>query len=1409
MLSVFQLLLSLVTQQTEDDQHNATNEPAHDDQLEQTQGQAENAEETSPTSGDPGRPNVGNDAVISAEAFSEAANAESDGSNAFNPSPNAVETGDTDLQAPDASAEVGQADAIETHTSLSGSEPDSTLEVSGEVADAPVVNAADIEKAAEKHDDTTPPTGSAEGGDAPEITSLETETADPIASTLSEDAKASTTSPSEGTISNVAESSVEAEMAVSDQSESAESEEDASPESIEIPLEFGVIEEIYNFAATSRNSQVQGGKQALGSNHDSAGSVAKPAIVQQPHKGNVARIEHQVSLPQIEDETKLILHFSTSLQDASDSDDPSTKPRRVRFAIEISGERHFEEAVTESKWNEHAIDLSSHAGKEIGVTFLTACDVRRDADENSALWGSPRILKLTRVPSAVEKNETEPTAMKGFVIPSFHGMKPTGEDDTSVGVGEFSAGPNGEFPILEFAYESPTPISQIAHEIYQRMHAEAQSRGILAELPKQAIGMALYTEPPKLELSALGLNMALVTVSEDFEVQCTLRNAGTVGLAPANQTSVAINRVKLRRGRHVYPIKTLDAGDETKLVWNLRRYSRESTAQISVSLKYQTPLGEVRQTLETVIEIQPAAPKLPSQIVPDLHTHNLQEHVVLGNKHLRLLFVQGTRGFEYFTLSAARHGSYRQAATSRAMTTIRYRNSKNEADQLHIIPTIYRLSGNSLGESIVILAGEEQDSDGVNWRYEARFSLTEDQKYVRTEYSLSASAEREIFAFNGPMLHAGDRGYGEAKTAALFPGLEFLGTDEPSSNTRDVAPPYNNRLVPHPYKITIPLMAVEYKKTLLGLAWNPLETWDGEHITLSAVFASPNSHEKRQNHLMGLFVPAGGDWVEENCLEASTPYALKADRQLTINAHILIDGNASISDAVSHWIDVYGAPETLEPPRSDGEQLALSRDGFMCAAKDDDTAKSRKVVNSTAANLPGISTLMWYDYLATREDAAKRHALAPAGGPIHEAGTGEAIVPTTNLTLNWELPFYLGNVETGLERLQEAARSLIETQEDDGRWSYRTATEGAKDPEGNGETVLGICAHFAFILLKHARISGNENSLKAGLKALKGMDRFKVPRGALASESPLKTPNLLAAAYAVGAYVEAHAITDDKRHIERAEKWARSGLAFIYHWNLPDRPAMRFASVPAFGTTSDARQWFGVPSQWSGLVFAYHLQHLARHSQRGNWMKIAEGIVHSGMRQQWTEGEFKGTYPDGLYEFCTEGRPPYVTPENIMVNLYTLRGRDPDISTAIVRHEKGRIHLSSGAQIEPGERGSDGRLEFKLSYVGTETSHTIITGYGSIPSAVRAQGQDLPRVEDLEAAESGWLYRQEKDIVFVKCKHVGSEMTFEVLPPLEEESPEIDENPQEQLAEDATSSSNVHDESTAETSESEERVILE
>ena len=110
MLTVFQLLLSLVTQHTEDDQQNPANEPAQDNQPDQTQGQAEDAEETNPYSSDSGRADVLNEAVIPVEKSNE----ESDRPNAAKPSPTVAESGEAKLEVPVATVEIEHAGIVET-----------------------------------------------------------------------------------------------------------------------------------------------------------------------------------------------------------------------------------------------------------------------------------------------------------------------------------------------------------------------------------------------------------------------------------------------------------------------------------------------------------------------------------------------------------------------------------------------------------------------------------------------------------------------------------------------------------------------------------------------------------------------------------------------------------------------------------------------------------------------------------------------------------------------------------------------------------------------------------------------------------------------------------------------------------------------------------------------------------------------------------------------------------------------------------------------------------------------------------------------------------------------------------------------------------------------------------------------
>ena len=1142
-----------------------------------------------------------------------------------------------------------------------------------------------------------------------------------------------------------------------------------------IPVDLGIVEEIYDFVEMFEHGTISGAEQASANSRDCSGGVTQPAIFEHPTPTEVAKIDYTVSLPNVNKNDKLILHFSIGLRDGIVFDNAERQPGGVKFAIEISHtdksappERCFESVATECRWQEEGIDCTGYAGKKVVLSFLTECNVKGNSNYAWALWGKPQLYKLKETALRKAKRDKEPELRCGLAIVHL------GAEKTEM---------------LAFNEPTSTRVSALTDICIEMLGIKE---------PPAKIG--LYAAQPKLEIVSLGTTAAVVSVGEDFEIRCVLRNSGSAPLGKADTARIAINGVKLRRGRPRQIIKEIEPGEEASVFWVARRLSHPTPLSFSVTLRCQTAAGEERRTAQGRVRALSAQPKLTTKVTKELHTHAQNGSVVMENKNLRIVFVRSTPsttsdertegGFEYYMLFVAKGGNYQRVATSPAFSEVTYLDAAGNRQTFQLVPTRYQLAGNA-DESIVRLSGTNTDADGVKWDYEMQWALAEDATRVKTEYRLQTDGDRALLAFQGPMLYAGCGRNPEKKTAALFPGLEFLENEEHSSSTRDAAPPLDNRLVPHPYKITVPVMAVEIQKSVVGIIWNPLDTWDGENQMLSAIFASPNWYQHQKNHAFGLFLPTAPEWVQENETVAATPYPLTPARPLSIKSQIIVNGNASILDAVAHWTDAYGTPEPLKPPRSDEEELLLSRHGFMHTTWDENTRKSRHCVDWAAQNEPGFGTLLWYDYLVTKDEQVKERALEIAKNTITESGKEGLAARGSCHILRWEFPFYIGNIDAALTYMQAEVQQRITTQARDGSWQWqpkdaRTAALGKA-----GEAVLGTCAESALLLLKHARITGNTASREAGMKALEFMKCFSVPRGAQMWECPMYQPDVLAAAHAIGAYLEAYTLTKKKEYLKRATYWAETALPFLYHWHLPDRPGMRFASIPVFGTSFYTHPWFGVPVQWNGLVLAYYLQHLNRHTKDERWNRIAEGITVSAMYQQWGDGELKGTYPDGFYGFCTEGKGPHLNPEDIMVNIYTLRGLDPGIKTAIANE----IHLSSGAKIEALTRTKKGQLNWKLSYAENEASYTLIIGYGRAPQGVRARYQftapsaDKPMpdaeaapdvsesvkaaekyvetevlaTQTLEAVESGWLYIEDKDAVLVKYLHTTADVQFKLL----------------------------------------------
>ena len=1131
---------------------------------------------------------------------------------------------------------------------------------------------------------------------------------------------------------------------------------------------FGVINRLFDFVERFEEAEQHNVENTSASACDVSGGQEKPAILEHPMSTGESKLTYTLQLPEIaevDDETKkksddsdsstdrnnvlkglpdlLLLHFWTGLRDGIDFETEETKPDGAKFAIEVSTpqnpalpipERRFEHFSDTCTWQENQVDLTDLAGQEVQISFITHCGENCNTNYDWALWGDPNLLQL-------KQTKAPEDLMAGLAI----GV--SSREDTPV--------------VRTFSWDQFQKVKVAVADTEQQL-------ATILNAPVEE--MVLYVEQPKIVIKWTSTPDALVCAKQDFKYQCIVENQGRVPVRPQNRSSVAISKLKLRRGKGTQGIRALAPGEEHTLSWNIRGFGRPTKANVEFSLRYRTIEKLHRKIVGSQVQVQEAMPRLSLQAATELRTYQVEQHVVTENQNLRAIFVHGSKGFEYAVFYVTKNGTYYQVAASRSISEIRYRSpNSGETERLSIMPSTFVLSGNSLGDSSVIFFDEVEDTEGATWNFEGRFILSAEGTRIQTAYQLSCSQDKQLLHFQGITLHVGEKNFGSAKSSALFPGLEFLKGDEVSSSTRDCAPPINNRLAPHPHKITIPLMAIEYKNTLVGLIWNGLQGWDGQNQHPGAVFSSPNRHERQDNHLMGLFVPTAVSWMPENSLEATTPYPLSSQNYLSLKAEIVLDGQATLLDIIDHWIDVFGKPSIQRPPREDLEELTLSRHAFLETVWDEEKRRSRHCVGWPSINAPGFATLLWFDYLVTQNQSAKAHALEIAKNTIEADGDRGLVSEAGCHILKWELPFYYGRLMPSIDRLKAQIQDSMARQSEDGSWGFHPTTDRTRTLGQEGETVVGTEALNTYKLLKYARITNDQQALDAGLNALAFMEQFIVPRGAQGWECPIQEPDILAAAYAVGASVEAYLITQEEAFLEQASYWAKTGLPFLYFWYLPDRPAMQFASIPVFGTTFHTHSWFGVPVQWCGLVYAYFLQHLAPHTDPF-WQQIAEGILASAMRQQWTEGELKGTYPDGFYNYCSDRRGPHLNPEDILVNMFALRDLDPDISTGVIHYRDLRLHVSSGARVEEISTTENEDLHFRLRYVQFETSYSLIAGLPSPPHSLRVRdGEPIPAVTDLDmldSEQSGWIYRQADRLLFVRCYHSAGTVDFELSPDL-------------------------------------------
>jgi hypothetical protein len=543
--------------------------------------------------------------------------------------------------------------------------------------------------------------------------------------------------------------------------------------------------------------------------------------------------------------------------------------------------------------------------------------------------------------------------------------------------------------------------------------------------------------------------------------------------------------------------------------------------------------------------------------------------------------------------------------------------------------------------------------------------------------------------------------------------LEYLGSKERSSNIWAFAPDAKLNFVPDPAKVSIPLMTVVRQERMVGLIWDPMQKWNGKDTCPSALFASPNWIEDKQNHLLGLFLPSIPKYVSENGLRAHTPAVIEAGERISLKCQLFASRAAHAADAVDLYLGDHRRLPHPSPPVSHEVALEMLVQNLTTNAWIADAKGWRKFISDLLPESELISpdplsivSLAAAIPLLRDRDLARR-----AQTVLKEALESAAKHPKP-------LAFALraGGVDQALQAEHAKAVEHIRTQQPDGSWAYVNGVEGEKGLAGlhaapqpgaigfSGSRDEGLTAGGAAPLLEYVLLSANQDALQAGLRGLSDLDRYFIPFG-FGDNGGYECPHcpcLQGAYVALRSYLLAYRITGQKRYLKRAVYWSKAGLPFIYLWSLPARRVERgeiethtyvrgdqlyrdtrrepmlYGSLYGYGSSQFVASWCGVLVDWIALVYGHELMALAQYDQSLPWTQIAEGMLGSVLWAAYDQLPYAGYYPDGFNLVTWTPSGPGIFPSDILSGVLSVHyGIDEDPQTVAIGEQTDRYYLTS------------------------------------------------------------------------------------------------------------------------------------
>jgi hypothetical protein len=557
---------------------------------------------------------------------------------------------------------------------------------------------------------------------------------------------------------------------------------------------------------------------------------------------------------------------------------------------------------------------------------------------------------------------------------------------------------------------------------------------------------------------------------------------------------------------------------------------------------------------------------------------------------------------------------------------------------------------------------------------EVTVTLAKDKPVIYLSYRLTATGNYYAKYLRGPWLKVGEASFGTKKDDSMLPGVEWVMGDEWSSGLDWFKDPWALRSVPHPYKVTAPLMAVSYEGTGIGLSWDPNQVatrWFNYRAQRpQPVFATPNFIDRMNNNLMGLMIPDATVEGHENEVYSSLPVEFKIGQMINFDAEIWLSKGTSL-DVMIDWVKNHGLPKPPEPKWSYKETLD-------------------KIANA-------YNTNMWHEGegfgIKQRPENKIRPGVPQFLDRYVKENKGTKLAKELQVKMDWcrsqQADRPGKKLDKDPERMSKYGDELISIQREDGSFyfdpagrhygkdDFRVATSFIEPMGLAFDDALDIVVVPALSLLDIAKGTGKDVYLKAAIKALDYCMKMERPEGGDFWETPLHAPNLFAAGHAALAYYEAFRATGDVRYKDKAIHWIRTILPFTHLWEPAD-VKMIYNTKPVL-SSSDwyFANWVRDHVQWEVLsVFSSSAERGIRWDlvdPQIDWKSYHEGITIAAIRwinvhtdNNWRPHNIPDTYANylkGDYDYCypdthnsTTGNygGMFITPDPIAVNIYSV-----------------------------------------------------------------------------------------------------------------------------------------------------------